>query len=260
MNPIFKPVLDSAKVCVNIGSGYHPVPGFVNFDSNLLYKNVSLRKFLLKAAIKKKIITPKAISLANENLNLEYADLANGIPLPDCSVDLLYSSHLIEHIPHDSIVDHLNECRRVLRLGGVYRIVAPDLVKIAKRYVKMTECLVCASLHEDYMNVVNIASDMFAQIIPRYPAHWSQYSPPLRLLLKVLKGNTYRSGDAHRWMYSPQELLWLSTNKCGYSSACLASFNSTNIKFPLDISVLDSDSLNPAKPRKADSFYVEIVK
>jgi SAM-dependent methyltransferase len=44
----------------------------------------------------------------------------------DDSVDLLYASHLLEHISRSKITDTLQEWKRVLKKGGVLRFGVPD--------------------------------------------------------------------------------------------------------------------------------------
>ena len=62
-------------------------------------------------------------------------DLTQGIPFPDASFDVVYHSHLLEHIPKTEAESFLKECRRVLRPQGVLRIVVPDLEQIARTYL-----------------------------------------------------------------------------------------------------------------------------
>ncbi|MGA7953143.1 MAG: methyltransferase domain-containing protein [Gloeobacterales cyanobacterium] len=66
-------------------------------------------------------------------------DLTQGIPFPDASFDVVYHSHLLEHIPKTEAEPFLKECRRVLRPQGVFRIVVPDLEQIAKTYLLALE-------------------------------------------------------------------------------------------------------------------------
>lgn len=53
-------------------------------------------------------------------------DLREGIPFPDASVSIIYSSHLFEHIPYNGIVGLLKECRRVLKPSGIISICVPN--------------------------------------------------------------------------------------------------------------------------------------
>jgi len=52
----------------------------------------------------------------------------------DASVDFIYCSRVLEHLEEWEAVELLRECRRVLRPGGVLRLVVPDLLKMVKNY------------------------------------------------------------------------------------------------------------------------------
>ncbi len=66
-------------------------------------------------------------------------DINKGIPYPDCSFDVVYSSHVLEHFSKIKAQFFLDECYRVLRPKGVIRIAVPDLEKIAKTYLESLE-------------------------------------------------------------------------------------------------------------------------
>ena len=53
-------------------------------------------------------------------------DLRNGIPFPDSSVDLVYSSHLLEHMPYEAGQAVLAEALRVLKPGGIVSMCVPN--------------------------------------------------------------------------------------------------------------------------------------
>jgi predicted SAM-dependent methyltransferase len=54
----------------------------------------------------------------------------------DNSVDLIYSSHTLEHFWRHQIEDVLKEWYRVLKPSGVLRIAIPDFEKIVEVYLK----------------------------------------------------------------------------------------------------------------------------
>lgn len=58
------------------------------------------------------------------------------LPFPDGGFDVVYHSHLLEHLPHERALPFLTECRRVLKPNGLLRMAAPDLEKIARSYLK----------------------------------------------------------------------------------------------------------------------------
>lgn len=70
-------------------------------------------------------------------------NLANGIPLPNDSVDLIYTSHLFEHIPFQDLIKFIGECKRVLKVGGALLVCVPDASLYIRAY----------SLRENFKNI-----------------------------------------------------------------------------------------------------------
>lgn len=56
-----------------------------------------------------------------------FLDATRPFPLPDNAFAFVYSEHMIEHIPYQDGQTMLRECFRILRPGGVVRIVTPNL-------------------------------------------------------------------------------------------------------------------------------------
>jgi predicted SAM-dependent methyltransferase len=56
-----------------------------------------------------------------------FLDATRPFPLPAAAFDYVYSEHMIEHIPYAAAVGMVRECHRILKPGGVIRIVTPDL-------------------------------------------------------------------------------------------------------------------------------------
>lgn len=76
-------------------------------------------------------------------------DLRNGIPLPDGCVDVIYHSHLLEHLDCEDASNFMGECSRVLRAGGTIRVVVPDLEVIAKLYLEKLNAVVAGNDTEE---------------------------------------------------------------------------------------------------------------
>jgi len=62
------------------------------------------------------------------------ADISEGLPLKDESLDYAVSIHALQEIPLERLVPVLCELRRVLAEGGVLRLVLPDLIKGIRAY------------------------------------------------------------------------------------------------------------------------------
>jgi len=65
-------------------------------------------------------------------------DITKGVPFKDNTVDLAFSSHLIEHLDRNQGEFLLKECYRALKPGGVLRISTPDTQLITKKYLDGT--------------------------------------------------------------------------------------------------------------------------
>jgi len=73
------------------------------------------------------------IDLAGADLS---HDLRNGIPFLPESVDRIYTSHMLEHIPYRDLVIFLNECYRVLKNGGELSVCVPNAGYYIRAYAK----------------------------------------------------------------------------------------------------------------------------
>lgn len=60
---------------------------------------------------------------------------SDNINLKSNSCSVIFTSHVIEHIPHYKFEKCLLEFNRVLKKGGVIRILTPDLFRLSKAYV-----------------------------------------------------------------------------------------------------------------------------
>ena len=68
------------------------------------------------------------VDLAGADL---FRDLRRGLPLAKESVGAVYMSHLLEHISNEQQQIFLQECHRVLEVGGTLSVAVPD----ARRYI-----------------------------------------------------------------------------------------------------------------------------
>lgn len=63
-------------------------------------------------------------------------DIRKPLPFEDGTVDAVYASHVLEHLDFEEGTRLLRECRRVLKPGGVVRIVVPDLEDLCRFYLQ----------------------------------------------------------------------------------------------------------------------------
>jgi predicted SAM-dependent methyltransferase/glycosyltransferase involved in cell wall biosynthesis len=92
---------------LNFGCQSGPLPGFINLDMN----------------------SPHADMRINPSKKL---------PWKTRTIDAIYSAHYIEYLSQADTVRMLTECRRLLKPGGIMRIVTTDLAAIVQDYVQDT--------------------------------------------------------------------------------------------------------------------------
>lgn len=67
--------------------------------------------------------------------HIRHMDLSRPLPFSASSVDAIYGSHVLEHLHFEDAMALLAECRRVLKPGGVLRLVLPDLASMVQEYL-----------------------------------------------------------------------------------------------------------------------------
>lgn len=113
------------KTIVNIGCGMNIIPGAINLDNS---PSVRLARHKLLRHIVQPFVNKSQkeyISFAITN-HIVVGD-ALKLPFADNSVDLIYTSHMIEHLDLPSMDKFITECHRCLKKDGFIRIVTPDL-------------------------------------------------------------------------------------------------------------------------------------
>lgn len=63
-------------------------------------------------------------------------DLSKGIPFPNNSIDLIYTSHTLEHFSFIKIEFIISECYRTLKKGGLLSIAVPNAREYIESYLK----------------------------------------------------------------------------------------------------------------------------
>ncbi|HRH49717.1 MAG TPA: methyltransferase domain-containing protein [Panacibacter sp.] len=113
---------------LNLGCGSVRPNGWINTDSSL---NASIQKIPVIGKRISKLFNPVEYS----NNNFKYMNLNRKWPYGINTVDVVYASHLFEHLTLNSANLFLAEAYRCLKPGGAIRIVVPDLYQIAKKYI-----------------------------------------------------------------------------------------------------------------------------
>jgi predicted SAM-dependent methyltransferase len=112
---------------VQYGCGLVAPNGWINFDASPRLRFEQLPGVGALAGALGKRLFPR---------NIRFGDIVGGLPVSDGSVDGVYASHVLEHLSRNEVGKALSNTYRMLRPGGIFRLVVPDLAWRAERYVQ----------------------------------------------------------------------------------------------------------------------------
>lgn len=115
----------SSDLWIQFGCGLCAPENWVNYDSS---PTLRLQRVPLLGAL-----VPSG-PYGRFPANVLYGDIVVGLPLNDGAAGLLYCSHVLEHLSLEDLRRALRNCRKVLRPGGVFRLVLPDIELLIDQY------------------------------------------------------------------------------------------------------------------------------
>tara|TARA_A200000113_G_scaffold225927_1_gene248787 strand:+ start:4598 stop:5257 length:660 start_codon:yes stop_codon:yes gene_type:complete len=110
---------------VQYGSGNVFVDNWLNYDASptLRIKKIPIVKHLIKRHV-------------NFDKRILYGDIVKGLPLESGSVKGLFASHVIEHLSYQDAKTCLKNSFDLLKPGGCFRLIVPDLAFFIDKYQK----------------------------------------------------------------------------------------------------------------------------
>jgi hypothetical protein len=168
------------------------------------------------------------------------------IDLQDRTCDLVFVSHVLEHVPHIKIQAVFAEINRIMKIGSGIRILVPDLRKIASAYVNNDLNFFLSAKKEDE----NIRQDlsiggMFVNFI---------VSPGQDTVLFDRNINNFIAGYAHLYAYD-FDMIKILLEHFGFNNIKQVGFCESNyddFKEPLHVVGLEPVWVNLNK-----NFYQE---
>ncbi|GAA4854093.1 class I SAM-dependent methyltransferase [Luteimonas vadosa] len=133
-----------------------------------------------------------------------YGDVVRGLRLSDGSVDLVYCSHVLEHLALSDCLLALREVLRVLKPGGVFRGVLPDLAQEVQAYLSSRD-------HEP-------ATEFMRSTL----MGWEERPRGLLAMVRTAYGNS-----RHLWMWDFPSLAY-RLNEAGFIDIRAATFNDSS--------------------------------
>jgi len=186
--------------------------------------------------------------------NIMVHNLAKGLPFASDSIDVVYHSHLLEHLDRDIARIFLLEIKRILKSSGIQRIVVPDLEKACEAYI--SHISICennpdeASKHDQYVATI------IEQSVRKEAYGTSQQQPVRRFVENAFLGDARQRGETHQWMYDRVSLTALLVG-LGYKNIVLQNYNTSLVQnwnqYGLDLDE-HSDQYKP------ESLYIEAQK
>ena len=108
------------------------------------------------------------VDMVSTDSAVQAHNVLKGLPFQDNQFDAVYHSQVLEHIPQEHAADFLNECLRVLKPGGVLRVVVPDLENIASEYLRLLKENIDTPTEESIANYNWIMLEMYDQTLRNY--------------------------------------------------------------------------------------------
>jgi len=125
-------------------------------------------------------------------------DLRKGIPLKNDSVETIYSSHLLEHIPYEDLIKFLKECYRVLKRNGEFSVCVPNFKAYVTAYMR-------------------------GQVFCEREKWWKPAAIDTGSIIDQLNYMAYMK-DEHKYMFDSQNLV-NTFLKAGFSKVKMRSFD-----------------------------------
>ncbi|MDA2933556.1 methyltransferase domain-containing protein [Acidobacteria bacterium AH-259-D05] len=259
----------SQDIKLNLGSGNRVADGWINIDISLnakLSRYPSLRRLLYSIGV-----LPKQYYDVSWPPNVVRWDVTRGLPYRHNSVKYIFHSHLFEHLKFRDAMALLDESHRVLETGGVLRMVVPDLLAFAVRYIQMncealgpTETMPCdgidvkASRQKAYARADKAAKDpevsldsppsfLFTRSLYLFPSGALADASAFEKIFRLLSGADVHD---HEWMYDYPTLAMLLRDH---------GFRKVESKNYLE-SAIEDVHLVDIKARFTDAVCIEAIK
>ena len=211
---------------INIGCGMTTTKNWKNYDYSTSIK-LSKYPIISNLLFKLSLIDEEQKNFINYSLKnkIELLDATKTFPFKDESIDVIYSSHMMEHLHRDDAVNFIKECYRVLHPKGILRLVMPDLRKNIESYLKSND------------------ADKFIEDLLIQPPKTKNISD----LTKLYFSGGFRE---HQWMYDEKSLIKLLSS-CGFNKVIALPPGKTNLTDEKDLNLYE---------REDESVFVEGIK
>lgn len=116
---------------VQYGAGYSAPAGWLNFDAS---PTLRIQKIPLVGARIARLKNPSPFPT-----DVIFGDIVRGLPVSEQSVSGLYASHVLEHLSLADCRIALKNSFKILKPGGIFRLIVPSLTERAAKYLRLVE-------------------------------------------------------------------------------------------------------------------------
>lgn len=184
---------------VQYGCGFSAPDGWVNFDASPTVRIGKIPIFgRLLLSIFHPVYFPKAV---------QYGDIVKGLPIPEKSCQGLYCSHVLEHLSFTDFKVALRNSYRVLKPGGTFRLVMPDLEALVRIYLDDRE------KGNPEASVTFVRNSLMGTISKR------------KGILAMIKSNA--GNEQHLWLWDHESTM-LELSNAGFHNIRKCRFNDSN--------------------------------
>jgi SAM-dependent methyltransferase len=201
-----------APLHVQYGAGLCGPPGWLNYDASpmiLLQRTPGLN------------LLPIARRGAPYPKTVRFGDVVRGLPVKSGTADLVYCSHTLEHLALADCRTALRETHRMLKAGGTFRAVLPDIRYLCEEYLRQAATDPAAAvtfIRETHMGLAEAPRGLakLRSLFSRSFHHWMWDYPAMELELRAAGFRTIRPAryqdsvhaafrdveEPHRWEHA----------------------------------------------------------
>lgn len=198
LQPRLSQVKTNTPLYVQYGCGLSAPAGWLNFDSSptLRFERLPLLG---------KLYTRNACRFPE---NVMYGDVVKGLPVEVESCDGVYCSHVLEHLALEDFRQALRNTFKMLKPGGTFRLVLPDL----EHYIKVYQQSSSPTAAHVFMRETCLGQERRPRSLKAWLVSWL-------------------GGSQHFWMWD-FKAMQAELKEAGFTDIRRASFgDSANVEF-----------------------------
>lgn len=214
------------KVKVNLGCGPEPFKGWINLDKSwntVLYKVPLIKKAILKTLSALNCVNDAILQYIVEypdDIDIRKCDVTKGLLFKDSTVDCIYTNNMLEHLTEEDFMFVIKDCYRVLKKGGILRLVVPDLSQHIAKYIEDNDA--DGFMHRIMLHGIGDERPLFVRLLSKH----------------------------HLWMYDFRSIS-TRLKECNFNDIQECKFGTGSIS---DVHVIEVEEYHPM------SVYVEMTK